>query len=103
MRGSKKVKPKYQYNYLVVDVRKHYNDKVLSVRDYIVKKGTQCEGLNIQYNGKTVLIVDKESCTNALEHCKNKPIKSKFNATTYRLVDFRFDDEFTNENQQELL
>lgn len=97
------MKYKYLHNYLIVDVKKHYNDKLLSVRDYVVKKGTLCEGLNIQYNGKSVLIVSSDSCKQALNDCTNKPIKSKFNATTYRLVDFRFNDEYTNTRQQELI
>lgn len=76
-------------------VKKLWQGKYLSVRDYELKHAIAIGGLIIEHNGKT-MTVDKDNCNRIMSHGnKSQKFKSKTGGKDYHLIDitFKADDE----------
>ena len=71
---------------------------MVSIRDYIVKKGIKSGGVEVSHDNETMYLSPE-----VLEKGQSmtKEVRSKFNNETYSLVDFRWNPD--DHNQERLI
>lgn len=73
---------------MTIEVLKQYG-KYVSVRDYLVSECIDLqENLVIWHDNKHIVVPFLFLSKKLIQSGKNKPLRSKFNKKTYRLIDF---------------
>ena len=84
-------------------VKKLWQGRFVSIRDYELQKGIDRGGLVIKHNNQTMILGQKELLDIKSNIPSNSPsIKSKTGGQNYRLVDIPWRPVETNLNQKEL-